>query len=98
MDKLNDRNSTYGNGVDKRSSPWSSDKFLESQKNCQGSHGGIGLLTFVYMRSRMGRTQQNVTERNIYLNKTLSISVAGRLVVGLQPKVFQGLLQSVTFS
>ena len=62
------------------------DNFLNSQSTCLGSHGGIYLLICTYM-CRSTKTCQNVT----YLNKTWSMSVAGRLVAGRQPKVFQGL-------
>ena len=50
-------------------------------------------------RSRAGRTQQNVTERN-KPQRTWSMSVAGRLVAGPQPKVkvYQVLLGSATFT
>ena len=38
------------------------DRFLNSQKICHGSHGGIDLLKCAVIER--GGTQQNVTERN----------------------------------
>ena len=60
------------------------DRFLNSQKICHGSHGGIDLLKCaVVERGERNKTWQNVTD----LNTTWSMSVAGRLVTRRQPKV-----------
>ena len=67
----------------------------DSQKICHGSHGGIDLLKCaVVKRGERNKTLQKVTD----LNTTWSMSVAGRLVTGQQPKVYQVLLRSATFS
>ena len=67
------------------------DRFLNSQKNCHGSHGGIDLLKCaVVERGERNKTWRNVT----YLNTTWSMSVAGRLVTRRQRKVCQGLSSS----
>ena len=69
------------------------DKILNSQKkNCPG---GIDLLKCAVVEwGKRNKTCQNVTD----LNKTWSMSVAGWLVVGRQPNVYQVLLRSATFS
>ena len=68
------------------------DRFLNSQKICHGSHGGIDLLKCaVVERGERNKTRQNVTD----LNTTWSMSVAGRLVTRRQPKVCEGLSSSV---
>ena len=65
------------------------DRFLNSQKIC---HGRIDLhKCAVFERGERNKTCQNVTD----LNTTWSMSVAGRLVAGRQPKVCQGLSSSV---
>ena len=70
------------------------DRFLNSQKICHGSHGGIDLLKCaVVERGERNKTWQNVTD----LNTTWSMSVAGRLVTRRQPKVCQGLSRSIKF-
>ena len=70
------------------------DRFLNSQKICHGSHGGIDLLKCaVVERGERTKTWGNVT----YLNTTLSMSVVGRLVTRRQPKVCQGLSMSIKF-
>ena len=70
------------------------DRFLNSQKICHGSHGGIDLLKCaVVERGERNKTWQNVTD----LNTTWSMSVVGRLVTGQQPKVCQGLSRSIKF-
>ena len=68
------------------------DKFLNSQKIC---HGRIDLLICaVVEQGERNKTWQNVID----LNKTWSMSVAGRLAAGRQTKVCQVLLRSATFS
>ena len=70
------------------------DRFLNSQKICHGSHGGIDLLKCaVVERGERNKTWQNVTD----LNTTWSMSVAGLLVTRRQPKVCQGLSRSTKF-
>ena len=68
------------------------DRFLNSQKICHGTHGGIDLLKCaVVERGERNKTWRNVTD----LNTTWSMSVTGRLVTRRQPKVCQGLSSSV---
>ena len=68
------------------------DRFLNGQKICHGSHGGIDLLKCaVVERGERNKTWRNVT----YLNTTWSMSVAGRLVTRRQRKVCQGLSRSI---
>ena len=70
------------------------DRFLNSQKICHGSHGGIDLLKCALVE----RGERNKTWRNVtYLNTTWSMSVAGRLVTRRQRKVCQGLSRSIKF-
>ena len=70
------------------------DRFLNSQKICHGTHGGIDLLKCaVVERGERNKTWRNVTD----LNTTWSKSVTGRLVTRRQPKVCQGLSRSIKF-
>ena len=70
------------------------DRFVNSQKICHGSHGGIDLLKCaVVERGERIITWQNVTD----LNTTWSMSVSGRHVTRRQPKVCQDLSRSIKF-
>ena len=59
---ITQRRGTGSTNVARRGCRDRRDRFLNSQKNCHGSHIGIDLLKCA--SSRAGRTQQNVTERN----------------------------------